>query len=66
MEPEDQLCEVRVYLLRVERQPDIWPEKSQRLTAWFGATKAAELSDEGGLSELIARFAGVSFHLPRS
>jgi 8-oxo-dGTP pyrophosphatase MutT (NUDIX family) len=56
----DVLCEVRVYLLRVEKQLDDWPEKAQRLTAWFDATKAAELVDEGGLSELIISFAGAS------
>jgi 8-oxo-dGTP pyrophosphatase MutT (NUDIX family) len=59
----DILCEVRVYLLRVEKQLDDWPEKAQRLTAWFDATKAAELVDEGGLSELIIRFAGASSRL---
>jgi 8-oxo-dGTP pyrophosphatase MutT (NUDIX family) len=54
----DILCEVQVYLLRVEQQLDDWPEKGQRLTAWFAATKAAEMVDEGGLSEIIVRFAG--------
>jgi 8-oxo-dGTP pyrophosphatase MutT (NUDIX family) len=63
MEPKDLLCEVRVYLLRVEKQLDIWPEKADRLPAWFDAAEAAELVDEGGLSEIIARFASGSYRL---
>jgi 8-oxo-dGTP pyrophosphatase MutT (NUDIX family) len=54
------LCEVRVYQLRVENQLEDWPEKRQRLTAWFDATKAAELVDEGALALIIAGFAGIS------
>jgi 8-oxo-dGTP pyrophosphatase MutT (NUDIX family) len=38
------LCEVRVYLLRVER--------------WFDAEHAADLVDESGLASIIERFAG--------
>jgi 8-oxo-dGTP pyrophosphatase MutT (NUDIX family) len=56
----DVLCEVRVYLLRVEKQLEDWPEKQQRVTAWFDASKAAELVDEGALALIIASFAGVS------
>jgi 8-oxo-dGTP pyrophosphatase MutT (NUDIX family) len=54
------LCEVRVYLMRVEKQLDDWPEKQQRLTAWFDASKAAELVDEGALALIIAGLA-ISF-----
>ena len=36
-------CEVRVFLFRVERQLDDWPEKSERETKWFDATEAAAL-----------------------
>jgi 8-oxo-dGTP pyrophosphatase MutT (NUDIX family) len=52
------LCQVRVFLFRVERQLDDWPEKSQRETKWFEAREAASLVDEGGLAEIIDRFSG--------
>jgi 8-oxo-dGTP pyrophosphatase MutT (NUDIX family) len=52
------LCEVRVFLLRVEHQLDDWPEKHERETRWFDADDAAALVEEGGLAEIIKRFAG--------
>jgi 8-oxo-dGTP pyrophosphatase MutT (NUDIX family) len=52
------LCEVRVFLFRVERQLCDWPEKSSRETRWFDAEEAAGLVEEGGLSDIIKRFAG--------
>jgi 8-oxo-dGTP pyrophosphatase MutT (NUDIX family) len=52
------LCEVRVFLLRVERQLDEWPERPERETRWFDADEAANLVEEGGLAEIIRRFAG--------
>jgi ADP-ribose pyrophosphatase YjhB (NUDIX family) len=52
------LCEVRVYLFRVEQQRESWPEMSQRETRWFDANEAAELVDESGLAAIIGRFAG--------
>lgn len=52
------LCEVRVFLFRVERQLDEWPEKDQRETKWFDAEEAADLVDEGGLADIIARCSG--------
>ena len=52
------LCEVRVFLFRVERQLDDWPEESARETRWFDAEEAAELVEEGGLAEIIKGFAG--------
>ena len=52
------LCEVRVFLFRVERQLDDWPEKDARETKWFDATEAAALVEEGGLAQIIERFAG--------
>lgn len=52
------LCQVKVFLLRVERQLDDWPEKAQRQTRWFDATEAAELVEEGGLAAIIESFAG--------
>ena len=50
------LCEVRVFLLRVEQQLDHWPEKRWRETKWFEASEAAGLVYEGGLAEIIDRF----------
>jgi 8-oxo-dGTP pyrophosphatase MutT (NUDIX family) len=44
------LCEVSVFLLRVDRQLDDWPEKNQR---WFDPSEACELVDEGGLAEIL-------------
>lgn len=44
-------------LFRVERQLDDWPEKNRRETKWFDAHEAASLVDEGGLAEIIDRFA---------
>ena len=54
----DAICQVRVFLLRVERQLDEWPEKSQRETKWFDAEEAIDLVEEGGLAEIIDRFSG--------
>jgi 8-oxo-dGTP pyrophosphatase MutT (NUDIX family) len=50
---EDLLTEVKVFLLRVERQLDEWPEKAERETQWFDARDAARLVNEGGLAEII-------------
>jgi 8-oxo-dGTP pyrophosphatase MutT (NUDIX family) len=52
------LCEVRVYLFRVEQQLEMWPEMKQRETRWFDANEAAERVDESGLAAIIERFAG--------
>jgi 8-oxo-dGTP pyrophosphatase MutT (NUDIX family) len=58
------LCEVQVYLLRVEQQLDVWPEKTERETKWFEACEAARLVDEGGLAEIINRFSGSYIRFP--
>jgi 8-oxo-dGTP pyrophosphatase MutT (NUDIX family) len=50
------LCEVRVFLFRVDQQLDDWPEKGQRETRWLDLAEAAALVNEGGLAEII-RFA---------
>ena len=47
------LCEVRVFLFRVDQQLEEWPEKSQRATRWLEPAKGAALVDEGGLAELV-------------
>ena len=55
---DEVLCQVRVFLFRVERQLDDWPEKSQRETRWFDAKEAVDMVEEGGLAEIIDRFSG--------
>jgi 8-oxo-dGTP pyrophosphatase MutT (NUDIX family) len=52
------LCEVCVFLFRVERQLADWPEKAEREVKWFEAEEAALLVEEGGLAEIIRRFSG--------
>jgi 8-oxo-dGTP pyrophosphatase MutT (NUDIX family) len=52
------LCEVRVFLFRVERPLDDWPEQGDRACKWFDAKAAAALVEEGGLAEILERFAG--------
>jgi 8-oxo-dGTP pyrophosphatase MutT (NUDIX family) len=52
------ICEVQVFLFRVERQVEDWPEKGNRECKWFDAREAAGLVEEGGLAEILDRFAG--------
>ena len=61
------ICEVRVFLFRVERQLDDWPEKGERERKWVDVKKAVALVEEGGLAEIIDRWAGsyVRFVRPR-
>jgi len=47
------LCEVQVFLFRVDQQLDDWPEKGQRQTRWLDPTEAAALVNEGGLAEVV-------------
>jgi 8-oxo-dGTP pyrophosphatase MutT (NUDIX family) len=47
------ICEVRVFLLRVKRQLNDWPEKRQRETRWFEPGEAAGLVEEDGLAMII-------------
>jgi ADP-ribose pyrophosphatase YjhB (NUDIX family) len=54
------LCQVRVFLFRIEGQLDEWSEKGQRYTKWFDAKEVASLVEEGGLAEIIDRFSGSS------
>ena len=51
------ICEVRVYLFRVQQQLDDWPERGERKRKWFDANEAVALVEEGGLAEIMARFA---------
>lgn len=50
------LCQVRVYLFRVERELDDWPEQRERTRQWFDPAEAASLVAEGGLAEIIGNF----------
>lgn len=52
------LCEVSVFLFRVERQLDDWPEKAQREARWVAPLEAYELVEEGGLAEIMQRTIG--------
>jgi 8-oxo-dGTP pyrophosphatase MutT (NUDIX family) len=54
------LCQVRVFLFRVERQLDDWPERTMRETRWVDAEDAAALVEEGSLAEITKGFAGSS------
>jgi len=45
--------EVSVFLLRVDRQLDHWPEQSERETRWFSPEAAAALVAEPELAALL-------------
>ena len=45
-------CRVAVFLLRVRRVLDVWPEQNQRLRAWFSPEIAAKLVSEKGLAAI--------------
>ena len=57
-----QLCDVTVFPLVVQRQRKHWPERHQRSTRWFSLEDAAEAVGEPDLREVIRNFA----LLPRS
>jgi 8-oxo-dGTP pyrophosphatase MutT (NUDIX family) len=46
-------CEVTVFLLRVRRELIEWPERDQRMRAWFSLDVAATLVAERALAKLI-------------
>ncbi len=48
-------CLVDVYLLKVERELDDWPECKQRFRKWVTPTEAIELLDDVGLIDLLLR-----------
>jgi 8-oxo-dGTP pyrophosphatase MutT (NUDIX family) len=52
-ENRDILCRVEVFLLSVDHQVDIWPEKEQRECRWVTPRRAARLVDDGGLAEVL-------------
>jgi len=45
--------EVGVFLLRVLRQLETWPEQAERETQWFDPEQAAELVSETGLAYIL-------------
>jgi 8-oxo-dGTP pyrophosphatase MutT (NUDIX family) len=52
-EDREVLCRVKVFLLAVDRQLDVWPEMQQREWRWMEPAKAVQMVDEGGLSEIL-------------
>jgi 8-oxo-dGTP pyrophosphatase MutT (NUDIX family) len=46
-------CEVAVFLLRVRRELIDWPERDQRVRAWFSLEVAAMLVAERNLAKLF-------------
>ena len=46
-------CEVTVFLLRVRRELIDWPERDQRVRAWFSLEVAATLVAERNLAKLL-------------
>lgn len=51
-------CRVDVFPLAVQRQLDVWPERSERHTEWFSPAEAAMKVSEGGLITLLLNLAG--------
>jgi 8-oxo-dGTP pyrophosphatase MutT (NUDIX family) len=45
--------EVGVFLLRVSRQLENWPEQAERETQWFDPEQAADLVSEPGLAAIL-------------
>ena len=45
--------EVGVFLLRVSRQLENWPEQAERETQWFDPEQAADLVSESGLAAIL-------------
>ena len=46
-------CKVAVFLLRVRRELGVWPEREQRVRAWFSPEVAASLVAEKGLGAIL-------------
>ena len=58
-------CQVAVFLLRVRRVLDVWPEQNQRLRAWFSPEIAAKLVSEKGLSAILLKLTPTVLRLAR-
>lgn len=48
-------CVVQVFLIAVEQQSEIWPEKTERRQRWFEAEAAARIVADRGLAILLRR-----------
>lgn len=46
-------CRVAVFLLRVRQELGAWPEREQRVRAWFSPEVAASLVAEKGLAAIL-------------
>ena len=55
-----QRCRVDVFLMRVERELDAWPERGRRDRSWVRPAEAALMVSDGGLVDLLLRFASMS------
>ncbi|MEI6559355.1 MAG: NUDIX hydrolase [Rhodospirillaceae bacterium] len=51
-------CLVDVYLLRVERELEDWPERAQRSRRWVSPDEAALMVDDAGLGALLLHLSG--------
>jgi 8-oxo-dGTP pyrophosphatase MutT (NUDIX family) len=50
--------QVEVFLLRVTRPMEAWPEQAERDTRWFDPEQAADLVAEPGLASILRAAAG--------
>ena len=48
-------CSVDVYLLKVQRELEDWPERGQRSRCWVSLAEAMLIVDDTGLAELLLR-----------
>jgi 8-oxo-dGTP pyrophosphatase MutT (NUDIX family) len=48
-----ELCEVRVFVLKAERQLSVWREKGQRRYGWFLVDDAVDLLDDPAMATLL-------------
>lgn len=46
-------CEVDVFLMRVDRELDDWPERGQRKRRWVSPAQAADMIQESDLAQLV-------------
>ena len=58
-------CRVAVFLLRVRREFDVWPEREQRVRAWFSPEVAATLVAEKRLAAILRGLTPNALLLPR-
>ena len=52
-----QLCRVKVFALRVERELKYWPEMAQRSRRWFPVKDAVKRVSERDLRKIMRAFA---------